>query len=335
MRLYLSFVNVYSKNKMIFYCQIYDMFPKYKKLIINNVEEYKIEFLNRYYMIINKIQNRPSFNQDDIIRLSRLGFNLNGQFIPDKVVTEYFFPVDVVEKPNVLLSMSKKYIRKTYVNINSHFLNEVYMYTLFMKYNLLDFAPKIVEIGCHFSQYYITLEYLPNYYNLGMFNFDMLVNFILKVNKLHLLNITHNDIKPDNLLLLENGNINLIDFEYCKVAYPFRYPNLKSMSKFTPLYAPPEKLKAPGFVDYTLGYGDDIWSMGITIIEAYLGIAIFDECRNVSELKKSIQMQITEDNIKNKLLPNEPGLSNLLISILLNRVSTNEIIKQVTLLKSH
>lgn len=305
------------------------MFPKYKHLIIGNVEDYKTLFLEKYYMLINKIQNRPTLNQEDIIRLARLGFNLNGQFIRTRLLGEYFMPMDK-NKPNILISVSKQYLRKVYDSINTCFLNEVFMYTLLLKYNIHSFAPKLVEVGYNeiSSQYYITVEYVPNRYELGIFSSENLLDFVLKINKLHRLNISHNDIKPDNLILSEY--VNIIDFEYCKVEYPFtNLDKLMCMSKYTPLYAPLDKLKIPGFVAYNIGYRDDIWSIGITILEAYIGVDIFKDCICIADLKRAICTRLTEENIKNNIIPFDTELSELITSILFERINTDEIIKRV------
>lgn len=308
--------------------------PNYKRLIICNVEEYKSSFLEKYYMLINKIQNRPHLNQEDIVRLARLGFNLNSQFINTKLLGEYFVPINP-DKSNILVSISKQYIRKTYRSINTYFLNEVFMYTLLLKYGIESLAPKLIEVGFNemTSQYYITMEYIPNEYSLGKFSIYDLLDFVFKVNKLHILGITHNDIKPDNIVL--NGNVNLIDFEYCKVTYPFKTKDLFCMSKYTPLYAPLEKLQIPSYIKYDIGYSDDLWSIGITILEVYIGVDIFKECRCISELKQAIRTKITKENIKNNILPDDPELCELITSILLDRIDTKEIIKRVIRLICH
>jgi serine/threonine protein kinase len=310
------------------------MIPKYKKLIIHNVEEYKTDLLNKYYMVINKIQNRPRLNNEDTIRLARLGFNFNNQYISNQLTNEFFQPMNI-NKSNILLSISKKYIRKTYTCINTHFLNEVFMYTLLIKYGISDLAPKLIDIRYQPPYFTITLEYIPNEYMPGNFTLYDLNTLIINISKIHALGIIHGDIKPDNLVLPNNKPVKIIDFEYCKVMYPFIEQNLRSMNHYTPLYTPLDRLQAPAYIDYKISYNDDVWAIGITLLEAYIGIEIFGKCYNISQLKKSITTQITSDNIKNEMIPDNEKFSTLIILMLIERVSITDIINYLIHLEYH
>lgn len=312
------------------------MIPLYKKLIIQNVEENKVEFLNKYYAVLNKIQHRAHLNQDDIFKLSLLGYNLNDQYIGTSDITDHFILMQNTRNFNIYVSTSRKYIRKCFKGVNSYFLNEVFIYTLFMKYNLYNITPRLVEVGYNkfIDQYFITFEFIENQYKLGIFSTDNLLDFVIKINKFHLLGITHNDIKPDNLILSPEGNVYIIDFEFCKISFPFKGTRpLLTLDKFTPLYAPLEKLTARSSIDFVVKYSDDIWAMGITILEAYVGVDIFKDCSTVAQLRSSIRTQITEDNLKNMFMSLE--LSDLMISILINRADTSCIIEKVTQLIYH
>lgn len=306
------------------------MLPKYKILIIENVEKNKMDFLEKYYMLVNKISNRKPFNQDDHAKLEMLGYNINGQYVGQKYIAEYFTPIHDSRNSMIYISQSKRYIRKCYKELSTHFLNEVFIYTLLAKYNIVGLAPRILEVGYNtFSKiYFITLEYLPNSYELGRFSSDNLIDFITKANILHTLGIVHNDIKPDNLILA-NDNVYFIDFEFCKVSYPFsNTKGMKTLNRHTPLYAPPEKLGNDALVAFNLEYRDDIWSIGITIIEAFLGIDIFKDCTVLRQLRAAIREKITEENLRQMIHSQE--LAEIIIAILLKRISTDEIIKQVT-----
>lgn len=312
------------------------MLPKYKKLIIENVENNKVKFLNKYYGQINKILSRHKFDQNDITILELLGYNLNGLYIGFCDISEPFNLLNSSRNLNIYISKSRKYLRKCYKEINTHFLNEVFIYTTLSRYNIIGLAPKLIEVGYNkfCNQYYITLEFVENIYELGRFSTDNLLDLIFKLNKLHILGITHNDIKPDNLIL-SKSNVYIIDFEFCKVEYPFireiiagKVMPLTSINRYTPLYAPPEKLNKDSVVKFEMKYSDDIWALGITIIEAYLGIDLFKDCQVISQLRAAIREKITEESLRNMIHSQE--LADIIIDILIKRITTSEIINRVT-----
>lgn len=76
---------------------------------------------------------------------------------------------------------------------------------------------------------------------------------------LHGRGIIHHDIKPSNVLVLEDGRIRLIDFGAAQYHHVSAVPQ-----SGTPIYMPPEKLKSEQFDD-----GVDWYSMGLTLLEVY------------------------------------------------------------------
>lgn len=303
--------------------------PKHMRMIIANIEEFKRNFIYKYYCYINNIGNREHFNNDELEKLHSLGFNLNGVFIGSNTVNERFYAMGF-DRANLMVSESKKYIRKIYKGINTHFLNEVYMYTLFAKYGIQEMAPTLVEVGYDCGNYYITLEYIPNHYQLGCFTINNLLDFLNKIYIIHYLGITHNDIKPENLILDGLGQIRLIDFEYCKVSYPFvNSDKLTTMNKYTPLYAPIERIGAREIIQYKFTYRSDIWAAGVSIIETYLGIDIFQKCRNISQLKKAVNEFINKEYLTTKLIPENPDFGELLFNMFYDNLNMENVIKQV------
>ena len=83
---------------------------------------------------------------------------------------------------------------------------------------------------------------------------------------LHGHGIVHRDLKPNNVLIMKNGDPNIIDFG---VAEYFDVQNPKIKYEYqagTYIYRPPEM-----FDDCAYGPYSDIWSMAITILEIMLG----------------------------------------------------------------
>ena len=90
--------------------------------------------------------------------------------------------------------------------------------------------------------------------DLGETNIKSIIVQLLNILKIvHSRNIIHRDIKPDNIILDDNGRVYLIDFD----------------QKITPKYSPPEVLRRPRFRDTK----SDVWGVGIVcyiLITGYL-----------------------------------------------------------------
>jgi serine/threonine kinase 38 len=102
----------------------------------------------------------------------------------------------------------------------------------------------------------------------------------LALESIHNMNVTHRDLKPDNILLDRNGHIKLSDFGLCKYQddygpatqkRPFlRDRKLQYSTVGTPDYIAPEVL-------YQKGYDSsvDFWSLGVILFEMVVGYPPF------------------------------------------------------------
>ena len=90
---------------------------------------------------------------------------------------------------------------------------------------------------------------------------------MLAIDGFHKLNIIHRDIKSDNVLVNENGDIKLVDFGY-SVMLTEQNQSRKSRVG-TVCWMPPELIRASELSKY--GPKIDIWSLGIFALELAQG----------------------------------------------------------------
>ena len=119
---------------------------------------------------------------------------------------------------------------------------------------------------------------------------------VLALDAIHQHDYVYRDLKPDNILINENGHIKLIDFGLCM--------KMKKRSKWTcggtPEYLPPEIINHSSF-DQTADY----WQ---------LGIVVWEMLTKTTPFNTPTPNQIYS-NIRNKKLEKPSGMS-ILISFL-------------------
>ena len=92
-------------------------------------------------------------------------------------------------------------------------------------------------------------------------------SMILVCNYLHHRKIIYRDIKPENILVSENGYIKLIDFGTSKIIF-----NRTATVIGTPQYMAPEVIMGEGY-----SFSVDYWSIGICLFEFICGEVPFGE----------------------------------------------------------
>ncbi len=129
---------------------------------------------------------------------------------------------------------------------------------------------------------------------------------------LHNKKIYHGDIKPDNLLLDENGSLRIADVGIAKHVSDEDLYQIFSGQKGTCRYSAPEVMEEDGVTKARLPKAD-IWSLGVVILE----LCLFGEKLPLNALSPRDQIQKTigelMENIKGKF---QDSLTMLLKRIL-------------------
>jgi len=141
------------------------------------------------------------------------------------------------------------------------------------------------------ENFFISMELIPNDSLLNFINSNgglsegiarkLFCQIVLVVDFLHNhLNVTHRDLKAENILLDRFSNIRLIDFGLSK-DYDPNSPLLRTICG-SPAYAAPELVRG---LPYTKAI--DLWSIGIILFAMIAGFLPFDD-PNVSEQLRKI-----------------------------------------------
>jgi len=119
---------------------------------------------------------------------------------------------------------------------------------------------------------------------------DITRQILNAIGHAHKIGVIHRDIKPNNILLCENGDVKVMDFGLAKVAQEHGSQSTVTYAAAGTLYyMPPEQIKGLKNVDYR----SDIYSIGMTIYEMLAGRTPFEK----SESEFAIQKQIVDGKI--------------------------------------
>ena len=100
--------------------------------------------------------------------------------------------------------------------------------------------------------------------------FFYICQLIVFLNKIHEGKIIYRNLKPENIVLDDNGNIKIIDFSKGKM---LTFDGERGLSLVgTPEYMPPEIILGKG-----QGYAVDYWMLGILIYYMYYGYTPFED----------------------------------------------------------
>ncbi|OHT11565.1 CAMK family protein kinase [Tritrichomonas foetus] len=154
--------------------------------------------------------------------------------------------------------------------------------------------PHIIRLYDHFrdtSNFYLILEYCPNGSLMDLIQkdkkvtgkrlFEISKQLLNALSYIHMMGISHCDVKPQNVLFDEFGRVKLADFGIA--TFEMRVKN----HKCSYAYAPPEVLK--GISEYDT-LKSDVWSTGITLIYASTGKMPF-QCDTFEQLYSNVESE--------------------------------------------
>jgi len=137
---------------------------------------------------------------------------------------------------------------------------------------------KLYDLGQWEKGLYVVMEYVQGV-SLRQFTMrntmthkralEIVLQIAYALAHLHGQGVIHRDLKPDNILMTESGDIKLIDFGLAQflLAPPDDKITQGKVKMGTPNYMSPEQKERPDQVSY----GTDIFSLGIIAYELYLG----------------------------------------------------------------
>ena len=149
-----------------------------------------------------------------------------------------------------------------------------------------EHVPRVLDVGMSFELGpYIVMEYLEGtslaalLEKEGRLSPTRAVDYILQVcealAETHKVGIVHRDIKPDNLVIVRQGEletVKLVDFGICSGPRAGDASRPESALYGTPAYMAPERLCDDPAADHRA----DIWSIGVVLHELVTGRGLFD-----------------------------------------------------------
>ena len=224
----------------------------FTSIIEQSLKEYLIDRLN---LIDNKIElsdlifincvGRGSFGTVCLVKNKKNNFNYAIKVISIKQIKGENIWENIELEKNILLQIEHPFIVKLVKTLK----DENYVYFLMEYVNGKDLYDLIRDIGK-------LDKYETQFYAASM---------MLVIDYLHNNNFIYRDIKPENVMVCENGFIKLIDFGTAK-----QVTDRNFTVTGTPHYMAPEIINGEGY-----SFQVDIWSIGICIYEFFCGYVPF------------------------------------------------------------
>lgn len=164
----------------------------------------------------------------------------------------------------------------------------------------------ILDVGTQDGLNYIVMEYVKGatlkeiIKKLGKMNYEEAVTVAIQIAKAldcaHRNHIIHRDVKPQNILVSEDGTIKVTDFGIAKSATASTITNTTKIIG-SAHYLSPEQARG-GFIDYRT----DLYSLGVVLYEMVTGVLPFEADTAVTIALKHLQEEpVPPKNINSKI----------------------------------
>lgn len=174
--------------------------------------------------------------------------------------------------------------------------------------NLNDpYIVNVLDVGSQDDYNYIVMEYVKGktlkefIREKGRIPYDLALNFSTQIAKAldcaHKNNIIHRDIKPQNILVTEEGSLKVTDFGIAKSTNSSTITNTSNVIG-SAHYFSPEQAKG-NYIDSRT----DLYSLGVVIYEMVTGRVPFDADSPVSVALKHIQEEVVPPKNINSAVP--------------------------------
>ena len=292
----------------------------------SNTNEFKLNTIKSIQNI--NFQNK-NFNHQNKINKSNSEQNLlkPQKKIKKKVINEYeiikeigkgaYGTVYLVKKENEGKKYAMKVLEKYFLSRNNK-SNDALIERIILSICHHKSIIKLISSFQTKSKLIFILEYCQNkdldfiIRKFGILNNELAKKFFAEIvnviDYLHNeLKISHNDLKPSNIMLDKNYHLKLIDFSTCKIVNKKFDKNLKKFITSenyidkeiigTVEYVSPEMIEQKIF-DYRT---NDIWSLGVILYYFYhgktpfIGNNDFDTFNNIKKMKYEINNLLSDD----------------------------------------
>ncbi len=204
-----------------------------------------------------------------------------------------------------------KILKKEFSNneeIVEKFTNEAKAIATLSDNNIVN----VLDVGTQDELYYIVMEYVKGktlkdvIKQVGKMNYETAISIALQIAKAldcaHRNNIIHRDVKPQNILVTEDGVMKVTDFGIAKSASSATITNTTTIMG-SAHYLSPEQAKG-SFIDCRT----DLYSLGIVIYEMVTGVLPFEADSPVTIALKHIQEKAVEPKQLNSKIPDSLNL---------------------------
>ncbi|CAM9830409.1 unnamed protein product, partial [Ectocarpus fasciculatus] len=236
----------------------------------------------------------PSVSLSDLVKVKTLG---TGTFGRVKLVqhrkTKQVFAMKCMQKAHIAKSHQSRNImnEKNILMACDH----AFILDLLCTYNTTNELLMLTELllgGELWSYIYERATPIPKS-GLGGFSLSVASFFcgcvVLPLQYLHQMSVAYRDLKPENLLLGQDGYLKVIDFGFAK-RIPFKKDNTLQTKSFTlcgtPDYLAPELVLSRGH-DKAVDY----WALGCFLYELLCGRTPFTDPRQAEIFKKAIRSE--------------------------------------------